>query len=276
MPPPNPFKAKISMNSKFAFLALAMVSASGFHGAALAQQAPICTDRPTKSNAVCTVPKGVWQVEADGVNWTRNKVGGVKADTTAVAATTVKLGLTGKSDLQLTWTPYVEARTRGPGVDDKLDGVGDMWIRYKAQVHVQGKTTISLIPYVKLPTASRGLGNDKVEGGVAAPVSLALDGATLTFNPQVDLLLDSDGHGRHAGVTNTVNLARPVTSRLTLAGELWTFTNFDPADTVTQFSADVAAAYLVTPTLQLDGGANFGLNRSTPDVQLYVGVSKRF
>jgi hypothetical protein len=264
------------MNFKPASLALTTLSAIAIHGAASAQDAPICTDRPTKSNAVCTVLQGAWQVEADGVNWTRNKVGGVKADTTAIAATTLKVGLTDKSDLQVTWTPYVEARTRGPGVDDKLDGVGDIWVRYKAQVYAQGKATIALIPYVKVPTARRGLGNDKVEGGVALPVSFALDGAALTFNPQVDLLLDGDGSGRHAGVTNTINLARPVTSKLTLIGELWTFTNFDPADTVTQFSADIAAAYLVTPTLQLDGGANFGLNRNTPDVQLYVGVSKRF
>jgi hypothetical protein len=264
------------MNFKFASLALTTVSVLAFHGVASAQETPICTDRPTKSNAVCTVPKGAWQVEADGVNWTRSKVAGVKADTTAVAATTLKVGLTDASDLQLTWTPYVEARTRGPGVDDKLDGVGDVWVRYKVQAYAQGKATVAVIPYVKVPTASRGLGNDKVEGGAAAPVSFALDSATLTFNPQVDLLLDSAGSGRHAGVTNTINLARPVTSKLTLVGELWTFINFDPADTVTQFSADVAATYLVTPTLQLDGGANFGLNRNTPDVQLYVGVSKRF
>lgn len=264
------------MNSKFAFLALTTVSALAIHGAAAAQEAPICTDRPTKSNAVCTVPKGAFQVEADGVNWTQNKVGGIKSETTAVAAATFKIGLTDKSDLQLTWTPYLEARTRGPGVDDKLDGVGDVWVRYKAQVYTNGKATVALLPYVKVPTAKKGLGNDKVEGGVAVPVSFALDGATLTFGPQVDLLLDSDGSGRHAAVTNTINIARSVTPKLTLIGELWTMSNFDPADTVTQFSADVAAAYLVTPTLQLDGGANFGLNRNTPDVQLYVGVSKRF
>jgi hypothetical protein len=28
--------------------------------------------------------------------------------------------------------------------------------------------------------------------------------------------------------------------------------------------------------VQLDGGVNFGLNRHTPDVELYAGVSKRF
>jgi hypothetical protein len=35
-------------------------------------------------------------------------------------------------------------------------------------------------------------------------------------------------------------------------------------------------AYLVSKDLQLDAGANFGLNRETPDVELYAGFSVRF
>ena len=53
-------------------------------------------------------------------------------------------------------------------------------------------------------------------------------------------------------------------------------TNFDPARTVTLASADAALAYVVTNRLQIDGGANFGLNDDTPDVELYAGLSFRF
>jgi hypothetical protein len=38
----------------------------------------------------------------------------------------------------------------------------------------------------------------------------------------------------------------------------------------------VAAAYLVSIDFQWDGGANFGLNRYTPDLELYSGFSVRF
>lgn len=261
---------------KLALYALVASSTLFVCGDAAAQDAPICTDRPTKANSVCTVPKGAWQVEADGVNWTRNSVSGARTETTAVAAATLKYGLSDTSDLQVAWTPYLESRVRIAGAEQKTDGVGDVVVRYKQQVRAGRAVTVDLLPYVKLPTASRGLGNDEVEGGVAVPVSVALDGATLTFGPQVDLLLDSDGDGRHAAVSNLVNISRSVTPSLTLAAELWTSTNFDPADTVTQASADVAAAWLAAPTLQLDAGANFGLNRDTPDAQVYVGVSKRF
>ena len=42
--------------------------------------APICTDRPTKSNSACTVPKGLVQIEADGFNWLHNGSGGTRTD----------------------------------------------------------------------------------------------------------------------------------------------------------------------------------------------------
>ncbi|WP_369062296.1 transporter [Caulobacter sp. 73W] len=264
------------MNKRFFYLStfLGMTAAAALTAAeASAQEAPICTDRPTKANATCTVVAGAWQVEADGVNFTRNKAGGVVAKTTAYGATTVKYGLSDKSDLQVTWTPYVESRVTGA---NKISGSGDVYVRYKQALKTGGRTTVSVIPYVKIPTAADGLGNDEVEGGVALPVSVALDGFTLTFGPQADLLLDADGDGRHLAVTNLVNLARPISSTVTLYGELWTNTNFDPADTVTQFSADAAVVWLAAPTLQFDVGGNFGLNDKTPDAQVYVGVSKRF
>ena len=43
-----------------------------------------------------------------------------------------------------------------------------------------------------------------------------------------------------------------------------------------QASADGSVAYLLSKDVQLDAGANLGLNRNTPDVELYAGVSKRF
>ncbi len=72
-------------------------------------------------------------------------------------------------------------------------------------------------------------------------------------------------------IVNLVNVAGPIAPRLTLAGELWTNVNFDPAGTIKQASADVALAYAVSDDLQLDAGANFGLTRDTPDVEIYVG-----
>lgn len=257
------------------------IAASAVAAPALAQtvdQPALCTDRPTKSNAVCTVPAGVVQLESDLASWTRSDTDGMRADTLVPFNPTIKLGLGANTDLQLTFAPYVDVRTRAAGAVDHQRGVGDLTVRLKQRLpDPDSKLQFDIIPFVKIPTATRGIGNGEWEGGIAIPVQLSLpDSFTLTFGPESDLLADSDGSGRHVQLVGTVNIARPVSPTLTLAAELWTAQNFDPAGTTRQYSADVAAAWLLRPTLQLDAGANLGLNRVTPDVQLYLGISTRF
>jgi len=74
---------------------------------------------------------------------------------------------------------------------------------------------LALIPFVKLPTAKRGIGNRKVEGGLAVPVSFGLGGITATLGPEADLLADGDGGGRHVALVNLINLSGTVAPRLT-------------------------------------------------------------
>jgi hypothetical protein len=63
---------------------------------------------------------------------------------------------------------------------------------------------------------------------------------------------------------------------MTVPFELWDSVNRDFSGTIRQCSADIALGYLVGPALQLDIGANIGLNRDTPDRQVYLGLSTRF
>jgi Putative MetA-pathway of phenol degradation len=91
-----------------------------------------------------------------------------------------------------------------------------------------------------------------------------------------DVLADADGAGHHGALINLVNVAHPLGSKMTVAFEVWDSVNRDPAGTDRQRSADVALTYLVRPALQLDVGANVGLNHATPDRQIYLGFSTRF
>lgn len=74
--------------------------------------APICTDRPTKSNFACTVPKGLVQIEADGFAWLRSTSGGASTDQLLCTNPTFEYGLTGSSDIQLNWVPLTRVRSR--------------------------------------------------------------------------------------------------------------------------------------------------------------------
>ncbi|MFC0710954.1 transporter [Azorhizophilus paspali] len=242
---------------------------------ARAEEPPLCTDRPTKANSVCTVPEGLWQIESDAFSFTHYRDEGVTTDTWLVPNPTIKYGLDDRSDIELNWAPYVSVKTSD---EHRLNGIGDAYLRYKRRLTDQGASFgASIVPYLKLPTAKRGIGNERFEGGVAMPISFALsNGLTLTLGPQIDALLDADRNGYHINLVNLVNLSGAATPELTLYGELWMSNNFEPDGTYSQYSADFAAAYALGKTLQLDIGANFGLNEHTPDMQIYTGFSTRF
>jgi Putative MetA-pathway of phenol degradation len=248
---------------------LLMLAAAG-----AASDPPICTDRPTKANALCTVPAGSFQLESAPIGWSRTEAGGTTTKVLTAGSSFVKYGISGRSDLQLGLTPYVRVRVDG----GSIDGFGDVTVRYKQRLTPdQRRVQVAIIPFVKLPTAKRGIGNGKLEGGVAVPVSLGIGGGiTATLGPELDVLADGDGDGRHLALVNLVNLSGTVAPRLTLAGELWSNLNFDPAGTVKQASADAALAYAMSNDVQLDAGANFGLTRDTADVEVYAGISMRF
>jgi len=238
--------------------------------AAASAELTICADRPSKANGVCTVPSGHWQLEMSGIDWTHAG----DTEVTSVGQTLAKAGLSGSSDVEIGFTPYVSVHQ--PGLD--ASGAGDVVVRYKQRLTgPDAPVQAAILPFVKLPTASHSIGNGKVEGGVAMPLSTAIGkSVTLTLGPEVDLLADSGGHGLHLAVTNLVNLGWSAAPRLSLAAELWNSQNFDPAGTQRLWSADASAAYLVSDRVQIDAGANAALNRATPNIELYGGLSILF
>lgn len=245
---------------------------------AAGDDAPLCTDRPTKSNAACTVPEGKVQVEADLFSWTRIGGGPVRTDVLLYSNPTVKVGLGPDSDIQLNLAPLVEVRSRANAQTTSRTGVGDLTLRFKQRLTgPEAAAQVAVIPFVKAPTAQTGIGNGEWEGGLIVPVQLPLGKATMTLVPQLNLLAGalapSDRHIEFQGVAN---LAWPIARRVVFAAEMWTSQNWDPAGTVRQYSADAAVSYLIGTDLQLDVGGNLGLNSATPDVQLYLGISARF
>lgn len=265
----------------------ALLPALAIAGPALAQSivptassadAPICTDRPTKSNFACTVPRGQVQIEADGLSWLSHSAGGTRTDQLVFTNPTVKYGLSDRADIQLNWVPFTRVRASdAAGNVGTHAGIGDLTVRFKRRLtSPDGAFQLALLPFVKLPTAPHGIGNGKVEGGLAVPINMSVPGGwTITLGPQIDLLASGDGGGRHLGLTGLINIARQI-GRFTLYNELWTQQNFAPAGTVRQYSYDVALAWLASPVLQFDVGAHIGLNPATPDLVSYVGVSSRF
>lgn len=246
--------------------------------ASAADVQPICADRPGKANPTCTVPPGMVQIETGLVDWIHDNEAGVTADSLSLASTAFKYGVNDRWNLELDVTPYEALRVRGGGLRETDSTFGDLFVRSKYRFTSGDGVQVAMNPFVKIPTASRPIGNRKLEAGIAFPIDYSIPKSTLgiTLGPELDWVEDGDNHGHHAAMAQVVGLGWQATDRLNLSAELWGQWDWDPAGTTKQATADAAAAYLVNNNLQLDAGANFGLNRVTPDVELYAGVSVRF
>jgi Putative MetA-pathway of phenol degradation len=244
---------------------------------------PFCTDRPTKGTGVCTVDAGHVQIESDIFNATFDRQDGVTTDTYVYTDPTIKLGITDDTDVEASLAPFTQTivRDRAAGTRDTVAGFGDLYLRVKTNFagNSGGDFGFAVEPYLKLPTASDAIGNGALEGGMLVPLSYALsDTLSLGATPELDVLKNALDDGRHAAFQMPVSLTAALSATTTLSGELWMNVDGDPSATTRQYSADVAATWQPpgTKDLQLDCGVNFGLNKSTPDTQAYVGVSKRW
>src|SRR5205814_2428093 len=99
--------------------------------AAAADEQPICADRPGKSTPACTVPAGHWQIETGLADWSLQKAGGERDTSLAIGETTIKYGLTDRSDIEVDVTPWQRATSRGPGLRESASGIGDIEVIMK-------------------------------------------------------------------------------------------------------------------------------------------------
>jgi hypothetical protein len=245
------------------------------------QMRDFSTDRPPKAYVPFTVDAGHFQYETDIVNFADQANGPTRTNTLLAPNPTLKFGLTNNAELELNM-PIVGVATYNSATSrwSTTWGNGDLFVRAKINVwgNDGGTSALAFIPYIKAPTAAPGIGNGAVEEGLIAPLSITLpNGFTFLFNSEIDGLKDSVGDGQHANYINVVNLSHQVINKdFTLYVELWSDYNNDPMQRTTQVSFDTALAWTVRPNLQLDVGADFGLNGATPAIQVFAGISQRF
>lgn len=241
------------------------------------QTETICTDRPTKGNAPCTVPTGRIQVEADLWSLSASNSEGRRVESSSYLSPVFKLGLTVSSDLQLGIPLWSELKVAGAD-RARISGVGDVIVRYKHRLtDTNERTQVAIIPFVKAPTAKNGLGNGEWEGGVILPITLKLnDRLELNLGPEIDLLAKSTGSGHYVQLVGLAAITTSLPRGFGASIELWSSQGLEANNNVDQYSFDAAFTYQSRADTLFDLGVNLGLNRATADAQLYVGLSRLF
>ena len=240
-------------------------------------------DRPPKADSATTVDAGHFQYETDLLNYSQTNFGGVTTRLYQAFDPMWKLGLTNWVDFELQFNGYqnLTATDNATGAAvAKGSGLGDVFVKSKINLFGNdgGAAALAVIPYVKIPSGAPTISNGVVEGGLIAPFQLTLPhDFGLTLMSEVDALKDANDSGRHANFVDLVNLNHPVPGikNLSAAIEFFSSVGTDP-NTPPIYTFDTALIYLLTPNVQLDAGADFGLNRAAPAVQVFVGLSQRF
>lgn len=234
-----------------------------FHPVPREKMREMHTDRPDTTESAYTVDVGHLQIEMDFARYSRDS----GSEAWAFATTNFKLGLTSRLDLQVVVPAF--QRVRGGA-----EGFGDLTFRLKANLwgNGGGSTAMAVMPFLKLPTAADGLGNDEVEGGLIIPFAAELPGGWgFGAMLEVDFLADEDG--RYAEWIASATVGRDLIGDLGGFLELVSVASEREGWAAT-FNAGLT--YALTEDIQLDAGVGFGLTEAAEDFGAFAGMSIRF
>jgi len=238
------------------------------------------TDRPDKTESAYTVDAGHFQIEMDLLSYTRDRSEHEKAETFAIAATNYKVGILNRVDLQIIVESFniLETTDRESGARSRVSGFGDVTLRTKINLwgNDGGPTALSVMPFVKIPTAFDDLGNGATEGGVIFPFAMELPcNWDLGAQVEADYLRDSSGSGHHPEFSQTVTVSHDIVGKL--GGYIEVFNSVSTESHSAWIATfDCGLTYALSPNVKFDAGVNIGLTEAADDLNPFVGLSLRY
>jgi len=127
-----------------------------------------------------TIKPGKFLVEMDGIrlSFDRTDEAGNTYDAVGVGTALLSMGMTRDVDLQAGFQLFHRETIDRKGRSESNSGLGDVTVRTKWTFWSDetAGAAAAVIPYVKVPTNSGGVGNDSVEGGVIVPWAVDFGG----------------------------------------------------------------------------------------------------
>ena len=238
-----------------------------------------CPDRPGLGTPACTTDPGHLTVEVGLADWTLDRRSGARDDTFLAGDLLLRYGLTDTLEAQVGWTSFGHVRVRSGGIIDGEGGTGDVLVALRRNLRSPDGSglAVAVMPYVTLPTGGSAIGAGDWGGGVLLPVSRTLDaGWQVDVTGSVEAAVDADGDGRHFAYGAVFGIDKLLSETVGITVELSARRDRDPTGTTTELLGGVSAGWSPGDSLQFDAGVNLGLNRVAPDLQLQLGIARRF
>jgi hypothetical protein len=236
-------------------------------------------DRPDATGSPYTVDAGHYQWEMDFFNLTLNHAAGSSTRTWQLGDFNFRAGLLNNAEVQLDYGSYLNTRSTDPsGHPTTLSGLGDITVRLKVNLwgDDSGETAFALVPYVKFPTNTHGLGNNAVEGGLILPLAVNLPyDFCLSTEIAAGAVKNDDDDQYHGEFIYSASVDHPIAGKL--SGFLEFFSDFSTVRHAGWIgTVDTGFQYLLTKNIQLDADCFFGVTRAAPDFNPFAGITIRF
>ena len=170
-----------------------------------------------------TVAPGSFLLEMDALSLTLDKEGGGKYTAVGAGSVFLSTGLAQNWDVQVGAELFISQKFESGGFSERNTGVGDLYVRtkYRFYENTETGTMAAILPYVKIPTNSGGVGNDAIEGGIIVPWSTALlGGFHCDVMAELDFLRNDNDDGYDTYWYASASLSRSLTGALGLYGEV--------------------------------------------------------
>lgn len=244
----------------------------------------LSADRPDKTDSPYTVDAGHFQLEMDAFNYTIDRRNPQHTwshlDAFEIGAMNLKAGVANNVDVQLVLTAYrherLEERDEEETTVEKNSGFGDLTPRLKVNLwgNDGGRTALAVMPYVKLPTARKALGNGVVEGGVKFPFAIDVPEWDISLMTEFIWNRNENDDDYHTEFVNTISVGHKLLGPVSLYAELYTNVSTE-TDSPWVGTLDTWLTYEVNKNLRLDGGVYIGLTRAAEDWHPFVGLTYR-
>lgn len=235
------------------------------------------TDRPDQTESAQVVPVGSVQVE---VGWTRtrNDDGGVETTEDASTQVLTRISLAAAVELRLGFAGFLDQTERTTLGTSRDAGAGDVSLGTKLVLWDRDGwiPQAACLAELGLPTGS--VSGERVEPSVRLCLAQTAGEFAIGANVGVDWETDEGASGDHSTVGSllyTFALARGLTPQLGAFVELYGDVGLSRPGGP-RHAADGGVTYLLSPNLQLDLSAGFGISSAADDWFLGCGFSLRW
>ncbi len=254
----------------------AIVLALALSAPALAEDRDFCANRPGLDTPACTLAPGDGMIEIGLLGWDHQADATGRDDTLTLGDTTLRLGLTPRSEIDLSFSTYVHDRTRDSSGVSSSASTGDVTIALRRGL-AGPNGPIALQAYVSLPVGKLPGGAGDWGAGVLVPMGFNLGhGFQFTLTPEADAAVNSSGSGRHFAFGSAAGISHGLGKALSLTVEANLFRDLDPSGHDTQAVLAESLAWQAGNRFQIDVEADEQLLGGVPNRSLMLGLARRF